>query len=48
MRRTGGEYASALYRRAQYVMAALADETFLYLDWPGRDAWRANLLEFKL
>ncbi|HEV2846894.1 MAG TPA: DotU family type IV/VI secretion system protein, partial [Thermoanaerobaculia bacterium] len=48
VRRTGGEYASALYRRAQYVMAALADETFLFLDWPGRDAWRANLLEFKL
>ncbi len=48
VRRTGGEYASALYRRTQYVMAALADETFLYLDWPGRDAWRANLLEFKL
>jgi type VI secretion system protein ImpK len=48
VRRTGGEYASALYRRVQYVMAALADETFLYLDWPGRDAWRANLLEFKL
>jgi type VI secretion system protein ImpK len=48
VRRTGGEYASALYRRAQYVMAALADETFLYLDWPGREAWRTNLLEFKL
>ena len=29
-------------------MAALADEIFLYLDWPGREAWRANLLEFKL
>lgn len=48
VRRTGGEYAAVLYQRAQYVMAALADETFLYLDWPGRDAWRANLLEFKL
>jgi len=46
VRRTGGEYASAIYRRAQYVMAALADEIFLYLDWPGREAWRANLLEF--
>lgn len=48
VRRTDGEYAAAYYRRAQYLMAALADETFLYLDWPGRDAWRANLLEFKL
>jgi type VI secretion system protein ImpK len=48
VRRSGGEYASAIYRRAQYVMAALADEIFLYLDWPGRDAWRTQLLEFKL
>ncbi len=48
VRRTGGEYASAIYRRAQYVMAALADETFLYLDWPGRETWRTNLLEYKL
>jgi type VI secretion system protein ImpK len=48
VRRTGGEYAAALYRRAQYVMAALADEIFLYLDWPGREAWRTHLLEFKL
>lgn len=48
VRRSGGEYALAIYRRAQYVMAALADEIFLYLDWPGREAWRTNLLEFKL
>lgn len=48
VRRTGGEYATAIYRRAQYVMAALADEIFLYLEWPGREAWRTQLLEFKL
>lgn len=48
VRRTGGEYATAIYRRAQYVMAALADEIFLYLDWPGRETWRTQLLEFKL
>ncbi|HEV2854762.1 MAG TPA: DotU family type IV/VI secretion system protein [Thermoanaerobaculia bacterium] len=48
VRRSGGEYATAIYRRAQYVMAALADEIFLYLEWPGRDAWRTQLLEFKL
>lgn len=48
VRRSGGEYALAIYRRAQYVMAALADEIFLYLDWPGREAWRTSLLEFKL
>lgn len=48
VRRTGGEYAAAIYRRAQYVMAALADEIFLYLEWPGRETWRTQLLEFKL
>lgn len=48
VRRTGGEYAAALYRRAQYVMAALADEVFLYLEWPGREAWRTQLIEHKL
>jgi type VI secretion system protein ImpK len=48
VRRTGGEYATAIYRRAQYVMAALADEIFLYLEWPGRETWRTQLLEFKL
>jgi type VI secretion system protein ImpK len=48
VRRSGGEYATAIYRRAQYVMAALADEIFLYLEWPGREIWRTQLLEFKL
>ena len=48
VRRAGGEYATAIYRRAQYVMAALADEIFLYLDWPGRETWRTQLLEYKL
>ena len=48
VRRTGGEYAAALYRRAQYVMAALADEVFLYLEWPGRESWRTQLIEHKL
>lgn len=44
----GGGYGSEIYREAQYVMAALADETFLYLDWPGRELWRSNLLESRL
>jgi len=46
--RTGGDIGEELYRQAQYVMAALADDTFLHLDWPGRAAWGANLLEAKL
>jgi type VI secretion system protein ImpK len=46
--RRGGEYGVLYYKEAQYVMAALADEIFLTLDWPGRDAWRADLLETRL
>lgn len=48
VRRGGGEYAAEVFREAQYVMAALADEVFLHLEWEGREAWRANLLEEKL
>lgn len=43
----GGDLAGELYRQAQFVMAALADEVFLNLDWPGREEWRSNLLEAK-
>jgi type VI secretion system protein ImpK len=46
--RTGGDIGGELYRQGQYVMAALADDTFLHLDWPGRAAWSDNLLEAKL
>lgn len=35
-----------LYREAQYVMAALADELILSIDWPGRSTW--PLLERQL
>ncbi|MEQ8603571.1 MAG: DotU family type IV/VI secretion system protein [Marivibrio sp.] len=46
--RRGGEYGVLYYKEAQYVMAALADEIFLHLDWPGRTAWREDLLETRL
>ena len=46
--REGGDFALELYRRAQFAMAALADEVFLNLDWPGREKWREDLLEAKL
>lgn len=46
--RQGGALAVEHYKRAQYAMAALADEIFLNLDWPGREAWRQNLVEAKL
>ncbi len=44
----GGPCVADAYREAQYAMAALADETFLQLDWTGKDEWRGNLLESKL
>jgi len=46
--RRGGEYGVRFYRDAQYIMAALADEIFLNMDWEEREAWKSNLLEFKL
>ncbi len=46
--RFGGEYVRELYKDAQFVMAALADETFLQLNWEGRESWHSNLLEAKL
>jgi type VI secretion system protein ImpK len=44
--RSGGAFGFEVYREAQYVMAALADEVFLNEEWPGRGAWL--LLETKL
>ncbi|MGC2855981.1 DotU family type IV/VI secretion system protein [Novispirillum sp. DQ9] len=44
--RLGGAYGATLYQDACYVMAALADEVFLFqLDWGGRDAWDDILVE---
>jgi len=42
----GGAFAFEVYREAQYVMAALADEIFLHLEWEGRKSW--PLLESRL
>jgi len=46
-RRQGGEYGVDYYKKAQYVMAALADEVFLTLPWAGRERWKSSLIEFK-
>jgi len=46
-RRHGGEYGVDYYKKAQYVMAALADEVFLNMPWQGRELWKSNLLEYK-
>lgn len=47
-KRQGGDYGATYYREAQYVMASLADEVFLHMDWDGKRAWRPLLLEYKL
>ena len=46
--RIGGEYSLRLYKEGQYVMAAVADEVMLNLDWKGRRHWQQNLLEARL
>jgi type VI secretion system protein ImpK len=47
--RWGGVYSPELYRETQYVMAALADETLLYMtEWSGRAQWTENLIEVAL
>ncbi len=48
VRRTSGDFTAELYREAQYLMAALADEIFLNLEWAGRAGWQGQLLEAKL
>jgi len=42
----GGAFGYEIYREAQYVMAALADEIFLHISWQGKDSW--VLLESRL
>jgi type VI secretion system protein ImpK len=46
--RRSGEFGAEFFREAQYVMATLADEVFLHLEWEGRGTWAANLLETRL
>jgi len=49
VRRRGSVAQTKLHLLAQYVMASMADEIFiLELDWPGREAWLQQLLEYKL
>lgn len=45
----GGTYGASLYREAQYVMAALADEVLLHqVEWEGKARWKDNLIETAL
>jgi type VI secretion system protein ImpK len=47
-RRLAGRGAMEIESDARYLKAALADEVFLNLDWPGRVHWRHVLLEAQL
>ncbi|HLD95826.1 MAG TPA: DotU family type IV/VI secretion system protein [Alphaproteobacteria bacterium] len=40
-----GDYTLRQFQEALYIMAALADEVFLTLDWFGRKIWKEHLLE---
>lgn len=46
-RQQGGVVLESYYKRAQYIMVALADETFINLNWGEQDLWERNLLETK-
>jgi type VI secretion system protein ImpK len=46
--RYGGTYGVEFYKKAQYVMVALADEIFLHTKWAGQSAWVSHLLETKI
>jgi type VI secretion system protein ImpK len=49
VRRRGVDFLIAEYNEAQFVMAALADDIFLYdVEWAGRDAWNVSILEYRL
>ncbi len=43
----GSEMGSKLYSEALFVMAAIADEVFLTMNWAGQEAWSKFLLETK-
>lgn len=45
--RRGTDYRG-FYRQAEYVMAALADETLLHLEWAGAGVWENYLIEYRL
>ena len=43
-----GAYAAACFEEMKFIMAAVADEFFLNLDWEGRLYWKEHLLESRL
>lgn len=46
--RSVGRFGASQFKDAQYIMAALTDEVFLTLNWPGAKQWQKSLLEAQL
>ena len=44
----GGEFLSAYYHEALYIMVALADEIFLNFKWVGQNIWDMYLIEQRI
>ena len=44
----GGKIAAGVFEEVSYIMAGLADEVFLSINWDGKKVWRRNLLEQKI
>ncbi len=47
-RQATGPIGIELQREGLWVMAALADEIFVHMDWSGKDYWLSHLLETRL
>jgi type VI secretion system protein ImpK len=46
--RSGSTMLAEVQRELLYVMAAVADEVFVHLEWEGRQYWLSHLLEVRL
>lgn len=43
-----GKIGGDIFEEVGYIMASLADEVFIVLNWDGKDFWKNNLIEQKL
>lgn len=48
VQRRGDPREQKRFTEIQYVMAAMADEVFLAVEWPGKELWSTHLLEERL
>ncbi|WP_342261905.1 DotU family type IV/VI secretion system protein [Alphaproteobacteria bacterium endosymbiont of Tiliacea citrago] len=43
-----GKIGGDIFEEVSYIMAALADEIFIFLNWEGKNYWKNNLMEKKI